>query len=108
MLLQSMTKLPEAKDVWTRSWSPLEEDTSQARRSLPLKALAAMLVARDFNARSCAEGPHLHYNTVRNYLKEIETLLNVDLNNPYHRLGMTLACHINGAYVRERPGRDRP
>ena len=35
-LLQSMTKLPEAKDVWTRYWSPLEEDTSQARRSLPL------------------------------------------------------------------------
>lgn len=106
-LLQSMTKLPEAKDVWTRYWSPLEEDTSQARRSLPLKELAAMLVARDFNARSCADGLHLHYNTVRNYLKEIETLLNVDLNNPYHRLGMTLACHINGAYVKERPQRDR-
>ena len=103
-LLQSITSLPEAKDVWARYWAPLEEaDSSQARRSLPLKELATMLVARDYNARACAAGLHLHYNTVRNYLREMEALLKVDLDNHHHRLGITLACHINGAYRRERP-----
>ena len=101
-LLQNMTKLPEAQDVWNRFWKPLEEDPSRTRRSMPLKDLVSMLVARDFNARSCSDGLHLHYNTVRNYLKEIETLLKVDLDNPHHRLGITLACYINGTIARGR------
>jgi len=101
-LLQSMSKLPEARDVWVRFWEPLEKDSNQARRSLPLKELASMLVARDFNAKSCADGLHLHYNTVRNYLREIETVLKVDLSNPHHRLGITLGCHINGSIAGQR------
>ncbi|MFA7620878.1 MAG: PucR family transcriptional regulator ligand-binding domain-containing protein [Aminobacteriaceae bacterium] len=101
-MLKSMTRLPEAGDVWRRYWAPLEEDASNAKRSLSLKELATMMVTRDFNARSCADGLHLHYNTVRNYIRELETLLKVDLKDHHHRLGITLACHINGTYSHER------
>ncbi|MCX7828258.1 MAG: PucR family transcriptional regulator ligand-binding domain-containing protein [Thermanaerothrix sp.] len=101
-LLDNLFRLPEAKGVYKRFFEPLlEEASSSSRRSLPLKDLVKSLVSCDFNARQCAQALHLHYNTVRNHLDELEKLLGVDLNNPHHRLGLALAYHIgNGVQKR--------
>lgn len=97
-MLDNLFHLPEAKGVYKRFFEPLaEENPSSSRRSLPLKELARSLVNCDFNARQCAQNLHLHYNTVRNHLDELEKLLGVDLNNPHHRLGLTLAYHIGNS-----------
>jgi len=44
---------------------------------------------------------HIHYNTARNYLREIEELLRVDLNNRLHRLALSLAHQIEIAKSKE-------
>ncbi|ACZ18644.1 transcriptional regulator, CdaR [Thermanaerovibrio acidaminovorans DSM 6589] len=98
-LLDNLFRLPEAKGVYQRFFEPLLEDgPSSSRRSMPLKDLVRSLVSSDFNAKQCAKGLHLHYNTVRNHLDDLEEILQVDLSNPHHRLGLTLAFHIGNSY----------
>lgn len=100
-LLESLSRFPEARDVWKYYWEPLILEKNRTRRSLALADLARALVAADFNVRLCSEQLHLHYNTVRNYAKEIEDLLDLDLGNAHHRLGLTLASHINRSIKKE-------
>ena len=96
-LLDSLARLPEARGVYRRYWEPLQEEPAGGRRSLPLRDLAKALIQGDFNARLCAQNLHLHYNPVRNYLEELERLLDLDLGNPHHRLGLVLAYHIHSS-----------
>ncbi len=100
-LLESLSRFPEARDVWKYYWEPLTLEKNRGRRSFSLANLARALVAADFNVRLCSEQLHLHYNTVRNYAKEIEDLLDLDLGNAHHRLGLTLASHINRSIKKE-------
>ncbi len=92
--LRKMVELPEAGGLWERFWGPLVENTS-SRKAVPLVEVAQALVRADFNAKKCAEELHLHYNTVRNYLSEIEDSLRIDLRNRLHRFALVLAYCIH-------------
>jgi len=59
------------------------------------------LILCDFNAKKLADELHIHYNTARNYLREIEELLRVDLDNRLHRLALSLANQIDIAKSKE-------
>ncbi len=96
-LLDSLARLPESKGVHARYWAPLEEAGGAARRSLPMDEFARGLIACDFNAKACARRLHLHYNTVRNYIEELERLLSIRLDDPWGRLGLILSASIDKA-----------
>lgn len=93
-LFDSLGRLPEAKSVWKRYWEPLLR-TPETRKSLSRVELAEALISSDFNARLCSEKLHLHYNTVRNYIDNFETYLDVKIADQHHRLGITLAFYID-------------
>lgn len=93
-LLDSLIRLPEATGVWKRYWEPLSIDSLQKKRSVSLKELAIALIEADFNARLCSLWLHLHYNTVRNYIEDLQHLLGLDLSLAHHRLGLTLGYYI--------------
>lgn len=93
-LLDSLIRLPEATGVWKRYWEPLLFDSSQKKRSVSMKELVIALIEADFNARLCSLWLHLHYNTVRNYIEDLQELLGIDLNSAHHRLGLTLGYYI--------------
>jgi purine catabolism regulator len=67
---------------------------SQKKKSVSMQELAVVLIEADFNAKLCSEWLHLHYNTVRNYIEELQQLLGVNLNMPHHQLGLTLGYYI--------------
>lgn len=93
-LLNRLASLPEAKGLWKRYWAPVLYENS-ARRAVPLSEVAKALISSDFNIKECASSLHLHYNTVRNYIKELEDVLQVDLNNRLHRLAIILGYYIH-------------
>ena len=93
-LLDSLIRLPEATGVWKRYWEPLLFDSSQKKRSVSMKELVIALIEADFNARLCSLWLHLHYNTVRNYIEDLQYLLRIDLSLAHHRLGLTLGYYI--------------
>lgn len=93
-LLGSLIRLPEATSVWKRYWEPLLLDSSEKKRIITLKELAIAMIEADFNARLCSLWLHLHYNTVRNYIEDMEHLLGVDLSLAHHKTGLTLAYYI--------------
>jgi purine catabolism regulator len=92
-LLDSLIRLPEATGVWKRYWEPII-NMSQKKKSVSMQDLAVVLIEADFNAKLCSEWLHLHYNTVRNYIEELQQLLGVNLNMPHHQLGLTLGYYI--------------
>lgn len=99
-LFDSLGRLPESKSVWKRYWEPLKNKTG-SKRSLSYTELAEALISSDFNAKRCSEKLHLHYNTVRNYIDELEAYLNVKITDQYHRIGIMLASFINRSMDRK-------
>lgn len=93
-LLSKMVELPEANGVWQRFWAPLIMDSSK-RRAVPLSEVAKALVRSDFNGRECTKLLHLHYNTVRNYIAELEDILRIDLKKRLHRMALILGYCIH-------------
>jgi purine catabolism regulator len=98
-LLDSLSRLPESRGVHARYWAPLKAAAATSRRTLPPDEFARGLIACDFNAKACAARLHLHYNTVRNNIDEVERTLEIRLDDPWSRLGLILAASIdkNGA-----------
>ena len=92
--LRKIVTLPEADGLWQRFWSPLVTDTPK-RKAVPLMEVAKALVRSDFNAKKCADMLHLHYNTVRNNISDLEELLQIDLKNRLHRFALTLTYCIH-------------
>jgi purine catabolism regulator len=92
--LRKIVTLPEADGLWQRFWEPLVTDASK-RKAVPLLEVAKALIRSDFNAKKCAEMLHLHYNTVRNNISDLETLLRVDLKNRLHRFALSLAYYVH-------------
>lgn len=86
--------LPEANGLWQRFWSPLLEEPPN-RRAIPLLKVAKALVKSDFNQKQCAESLHLHYNTARNYITELEKMLQIDLTKRLHRMALVLSYCIH-------------
>lgn len=95
-LFDGLNRLPEAEGVWKRYWEPLLRG-ADGRRGAQRLELARALIAADFNARLCSKKLHLHYNTIRNYIDELEDYLGIELPNRHHRLGLTLAFYIDRA-----------
>jgi len=93
-LLNKLATLPEAKGLWKRYWAPVLYENS-TRRAVPLGEVAKALISSDFNIKECAKSLHLHYNTVRNYVRELEGVLQIDLNNRLHRLAITLSYYVH-------------
>lgn len=93
-LFDSLGRLPEARSVWKRYWEPLLQSTG-TKKSLSRLELAEALIVSDFNAKLCSEKLHLHYNTVRNYIDDLERHLDVKVGDQHHRLGITLAFYID-------------
>lgn len=93
-LFDSLGRLTESKSVWKRYWEPLLTKKG-GKRSLSYPELAEALISSDFNAKRCSEKLHLHYNTVRNHIDELEAYLDVKITDQHHRLGITLAFFIN-------------
>ncbi len=92
-LLARLSRLPESEGLWKRFWMPLKTLDS-SRRALSLEEVLKSLILCDFNAKKTADELHIHYNTARNYLREIEELLRVDLNNRLHRLALSLVYQV--------------
>ena len=99
-LLGRLSRMPESEGLWKRFWMPLKTIDS-SRRAIPLEDVLNSLILCDFNAKKSADLLHIHYNTARNYLREIEELLRVDLNNRLHRLALSLAHQIEIAKSKE-------
>jgi purine catabolism regulator len=92
--LRKIVTLPEADGLWQRFWSPLVTDAPK-RKAVPLMEVAKALVKSNFNAKKCADMLHLHYNTVRNNISDLENLLQIDLKNKLHRFALTLTYCIH-------------
>ncbi|MEG1641536.1 MAG: PucR family transcriptional regulator [Synergistaceae bacterium] len=99
-MLDGLIRLPEADGVWKRYWSPLEDEKLSRKRSVDFRDLAIALIETDFNAKTCADNLHIHYNTVRNYIEELQVLLRLDFSLPNHRLGLILGYYIEKAIKR--------
>lgn len=93
-VLLNLRKLPESESLWKRYWKPLL-DVKPGRRAVTALQLVNSLIKCDFNAKLTAEDLHLHYNTVRNYLSELEDILHLDLKNNRHRLALVLAYFVD-------------
>jgi purine catabolism regulator len=93
-LFSQVVKLPEAKDLWDRYWLPLKTDKN-TRRIFPLTEVAKTLIKQDFNARKAAEILHLHYNTIRNYIEELERVLGISLDDQLNRQALILAYYVD-------------
>lgn len=93
ILLSRMAQLPESQHLMKRYWFPLKSCSN--RKTLPLQEVARALIEANFNAKKCAENIHIHYNTLRNYIEDIERILKLDLSNRFHRTALTMACFIS-------------
>jgi purine catabolism regulator len=93
-LFSQVVKLPEAKDLWDRYWLPLKTEKN-TRRIFPLTEVAKTLIKQDFNARKAAEILHLHYNTIRNYIEELERVLGINLDDQLNRQALILAYYVD-------------
>lgn len=93
-VLSNLGKLPESESLWKRYWKPLL-DIKTGRHAVTALQLMNSLIKCDFNAKLTAKDLHLHYNTVRNYLSELEDLLHVDFMNSHHRLALVLAYFVD-------------
>lgn len=93
MLLSQIAQLPEADNLLKRYWIPLQECSK--RKTMPLQEVVKSLLEANFNAKKCSEEIHIHYNTLRNYIEDIENILKLDLSNRFHRTALTLAAFIS-------------
>lgn len=93
-LFDGIGRLPEAKSVWKRYWEPLRRE-GQNKKSLSFVELAEALVSSDFNVKLCSQRLHLHYNTVRNYIEDFESFLDIKIADRHHKMGLVLASHID-------------
>nr|HPI98820.1 helix-turn-helix domain-containing protein [Synergistales bacterium] len=90
MLLSKMKDLPESKGVWKRYWEPLELDQNKSKRTISLKNVMTTMIRNDFNAKQSASDLHIHYNTMRNYISEIEEILKIDCSKRLHKTALDL------------------
>lgn len=92
--LNKIVSIPEADGLWDRFWRPLTEYEGK-RRAVSLEEVAGVLIRCDFNGKQSANELHLHYNTLRNYLAEMEALLGIDLSSRLHRMAFSLSYFVD-------------
>lgn len=93
--MNKVTTLPEAENLWEQFWKPLITADPGRKKAVSFENLAATLVRCDFNGKQCARELHMHYNTFRNYLAEIEDLLHIDTSNHLHRIALELSYFVD-------------
>jgi hypothetical protein len=92
LTLKRLRTFDEAQLLATRFWEPLLKDGS--RRVVPLNIFVEELIRNTFNLRATALTLNIHYNTGRNYLEEVQNILNLRLDETNHRLILMLARQI--------------
>ena len=94
-LLANLDSIPEAKELHQRYWMPLMEVKARSKNTISLDIVAKTLIQVDFNVKEMAKILHVHYNTARKYVKEIEHTLNIKMDSREHKIGLELAYYID-------------
>ena len=87
--LSKFFELEESSAILKNYWNPLKK--SQKKLAIPLDKIASSLIDANFNLSKTAVCLNVHYNTMRNYLAELENTLNVSFEDPEARFLLTLA-----------------
>ncbi len=91
-LFRKMAKSGEGKVLVKRYWQPLLDLPDENRTLKPVQVIEA-LVKNGFNAKKSAMDLHVHYNTVRNYISEIQDSIGLDFDEPLDVLMLTI-CYL--------------
>jgi len=91
-LFRKMAKSGEGQVLVKRYWQPLLDLPEENRTLKPVQVIEA-LVKNGFNAKRSARDLHVHYNTIRNYISEIQALVGLDFDKPVDVLMLTM-CYF--------------
>jgi purine catabolism regulator len=92
-LFRKMAGIGEGQVLINRYWQPLLEMPYENRTISPVKVVEAM-VKNGFNAKRSAAELHVHYNTIRNYISEIQSSLDLEFDRPMDVLILTMCYFI--------------
>jgi len=81
----------EANAVLKKYWHPL---MGMKKYAVDMEKFVCCLVENNFNIARTAIELNVHYNTARNYLNEMEEVLNLSTENPDSRFLLSLASKI--------------
>lgn len=73
-LFRKIAKSGEGQVLVERYWQPLLDLPEENRTLKPVQVIET-LVKNGFNAKKSAMDLHVHYNTIRNYISEIQALI---------------------------------
>lgn len=82
----------ESNVLIRRYWQPLVEMSGANRTVQPVDVVAA-LIQNGFNAKRSAESLHVHYNSIRNYIAEIQQSTGMDFEKPMDIFLLTF-CYL--------------
>lgn len=101
--ISRFAQLEEGDAIVKKYWVPLKE--CGKKTAIPMDIVASSLIDCNFNLSKTALRLNVHYNTMRNYLDELENLLNVTLEDPESRFLLVLARYLNYS---GNPGKETP
>jgi len=93
-LFHKMAKTDEGQVLINRYWHPLLAIPEENRMLNPVQVVEG-LVKNGFNAKRSAADLHVHYNTIRNYISEIQSKIGLDFNKPMDLLILTMCYFIS-------------
>ncbi len=82
----------ESRVLIDRYWKPLVEMSGDNRTVQPVDVVAA-LIQNGFNAKKSAESLHVHYNSIRNYIAEIQQSTGMNFEKPMDLFLLTF-CYL--------------
>ena len=85
----------DGKEVWYRYWYPLKLNSDKYNTIISIEKFVKILIKTNYNVKMASEYLHIHYNTSRKYIKKLEELLDIDYDNRYDRMALTMACYID-------------
>jgi len=91
-LFRKIAKSGEGQVLVERYWQPLLDLPEENRTLKPVQVIET-LVKNGFNAKKSAMDLHVHYNTIRNYISEIQALIGLDFDKPMDVLMLTI-CYL--------------
>lgn len=91
-MLYKVKDTHEGRVLVDRYWRPVDEMPGNSRTVQPADVVAA-LIQNGFNAKKSAGALHVHYNSVRNYISEIQTATGLDFGKPMDTFLLTL-CYL--------------
>lgn len=80
-----------ARQLLEKIWYPLEN--AKNTKTISYLSFVRALVESNFNLKRCAESLHIHYNTARNYYDDVESILDLSLDESVNQLSLLTACY---------------